>query len=246
MAAIQTSQTQFSANEQITSAKLNNILLQSSFAAGAVTTDGTLTIISGQMQVGTLKTANFPTDGITTAKIADLTVTTAKLADTAVTTAKITDLNVTTGKITDLAVTTAKIADVNVTTAKVADANITAAKLSGAQTGSAPIYGARAWVRFNGNSPDSSNTARTILASGNVTSVTKNGTGLYTVVFTTALPSANYVAVGSRSYKAADSSGVTIQASSPTSQTSSTFTFYTLDRTAGAANSDDVQVVFFG
>jgi microcystin-dependent protein len=84
MAAIQTSQTQFGANEQITSAKLNNILLQSSFAAGAVTTDGTLTLVSGQMQVGTLKTANFPTDGITTAKIADGAVTAAKLASSVI------------------------------------------------------------------------------------------------------------------------------------------------------------------
>jgi hypothetical protein len=60
MAAIQTSQTAFSANEQITSAKLNNILLNSSFAAGALTTDNTLTLVSGQMQVNVLKTANFP------------------------------------------------------------------------------------------------------------------------------------------------------------------------------------------
>ena len=62
MAAIQTSQTAFSANEQITSAKLNNILLNSSFAAGALTGDGTITIPAGtgQLQVGILKTANIP------------------------------------------------------------------------------------------------------------------------------------------------------------------------------------------
>jgi hypothetical protein len=62
MAAIQTSQTAFSPNEQITSAKLNNILLNSSFAAGALTGDGTITIPAGtgQLQVGILKTANFP------------------------------------------------------------------------------------------------------------------------------------------------------------------------------------------
>ena len=62
MAAIQTSQTAFSANEQITSAKLNNILLNSSFAAGALTGDNTITIPAGtgQLQVGILKTANIP------------------------------------------------------------------------------------------------------------------------------------------------------------------------------------------
>jgi hypothetical protein len=129
-------------------------------------------------------------NSVTTAKIVDLNVTTAKLAANAVTTAKITDLNVTTGKLADNAVTTIKITDANVTTAKIADANITAAKLSGAQSGSAPIYGARAWVNFNGTG------AVTIRASGNVTSITDNGTGDYTVNFTTAMPDVNFSVAG--------------------------------------------------
>ena len=66
------------------------------------------------------------------------------------------------------------------------DATITAAELSGAQSGSAPIYGARAWVNFNGTGTVA------IRASGNVTSITDNGTGDYTVNFTTAMPDANY------------------------------------------------------
>jgi hypothetical protein len=125
-------------------------------------------------------------NSVTTAKIVDLNVTTAKLAANAVTTAKITDLNVTTGKLADNAVTTIKITDANVTTAKIADANITAAKLSGAQTGSAPIYGNRAWVNFNGTGTVA------IRESGNVSSITDNGVGNYTVNFTTALPTADY------------------------------------------------------
>jgi len=52
-------------------------------------------------------------------------------------------------------------------------------------TGSAPYFGARAWVSFNGYNG-------TINASGNVTSVTRNGTGDYTINFTTAMPDANY------------------------------------------------------
>ena len=44
----------------------------------------------------------------------------------------------------------------------------------------------RAWVNFNGV------TTATIRASFNVSSVTRNGTGYYTVNFTTALPDANY------------------------------------------------------
>jgi len=67
---------------------------------------------------------------------------------------------------------------------------------SGAQTfgtaslpepsGSAPLYAARAWVNFNGTGTVA------IRASGNVSSITDNGTGVYTVNFTTAMSDANY------------------------------------------------------
>ena len=50
----------------------------------------------------------------------------------------------------------------------------------------ATAYGCRAWVNFNGTSTVA------IRASGNVTSITDNGTGDYTVNFTTAMPDANY------------------------------------------------------
>ena len=57
--------------------------------------------------------------------------------------------------------------------------------------GSAAIaYGCRAWVNFNGTGTVA------IRASGNVTSITDNGTGNYTVNFTTAMPDANYSTVG--------------------------------------------------
>jgi len=52
----------------------------------------------------------------------------------------------------------------------------------------ATAYGCRAWVNFNGTTASPS----TIRGSGNVSSVTKNGTGDYTVNFTTALVDANY------------------------------------------------------
>jgi hypothetical protein len=60
-------------------------------------------------------------------------------------------------------------------------------------TGSAPIYAARAWVNFNGTGTVA------IRASGNVSSITDNGTGEYTVNFTTAMPDVNYGAFGQRS-----------------------------------------------
>jgi hypothetical protein len=50
----------------------------------------------------------------------------------------------------------------------------------------ATAYGCRAWVNFNGTGTVA------IRASGNVTSITDNGVGDYTVNFTTALTDANY------------------------------------------------------
>jgi len=54
----------------------------------------------------------------------------------------------------------------------------------------ATAYGCRAWVNFDGTGTVA------IRASGNVSSVTDNGTGDYTVNFTTAMPDANYSVVG--------------------------------------------------
>jgi len=52
-------------------------------------------------------------------------------------------------------------------------------------TGSAPVYACRAWVNFDGTGTVS------IRESGNVSSITDNGTGDYTVNLTTAMPDAN-------------------------------------------------------
>ena len=88
-----------------------------------------------------------------------------------------------------------------VTTAKIADANVTPAKIStggpswtsggdlsfnSGYGSSAVAYGCRAWVNFNGTGTPA------IRASGNVSSITDNGSGDYTVNFTTAMPDASY------------------------------------------------------
>ena len=64
---------------------------------------------------------------------------------------------------------------------------------------SAPIFGCRAWVNFDGTSTTSisSEDCCAIRASGNVSKVVRNGTGDYTVNFTTAMEDANYAIVGS-------------------------------------------------
>jgi hypothetical protein len=93
------------------------------------------------------------------------------------------------------------------TSSAVADGAVSAAKLDGVAkngagtnlaVGDPPVFGCRAWVNFNGtrNSTDtgaSTNGANVLIrASGNVASVLKNGTGDYTITFTTAMPDANY------------------------------------------------------
>lgn len=62
------------------------------------------------------------------------------------------------------------------------------ASLMTTPSGTAPSYLCRAWVNFNGTG------VVAIRASGNVTSITDNGTGNYTVNFTTAMSDANYCA----------------------------------------------------
>ena len=60
-------------------------------------------------------------------------------------------------------------------------------------SGTAPLYMCRAWVNFNGTGTVA------IRASGNVSSITDNGTGDYTVNFTTAMSDVNYSAPISQS-----------------------------------------------
>ena len=72
----------------------------------------------------------------------------------------------------------------------VASPTLTTPNINSAQfatvSGTAPIYTCRAWVNFNGTGTVA------IRESGNVSSITDNGTGDYTVNFTTAMPDANY------------------------------------------------------
>jgi hypothetical protein len=57
-------------------------------------------------------------------------------------------------------------------------------------SGTAPLYACRAWVNFNGTGTVA------IISSGNVSSITDNGAGNYTVNFTTSISDTNYVVSG--------------------------------------------------
>jgi hypothetical protein len=76
----------------------------------------------------------------------------------------------------------------------------------------ATAYGCRAWVNFDGTGTPA------IRASGNVSSITDNGTGNYTVNFATALPDANYTVTTS----AGDATATNVDALNPSAATAPT------------------------
>lgn len=84
----------------------------------------------------------------------------------------------------------------------------------------ATAYACRAWVNFNGTGTVA------IRASGNVSSITDNGTGDYTVNFTTAMPDANYAWAVSAGRTA---NSVNLSAMSQASPTTSALRFQTTD-----------------
>jgi hypothetical protein len=97
----------------------------------------------------------------------------------------------------------------------------------------ATVYGCRAWVNFNGTGTVA------IRGSGNVTSITDNGTGDYTVNFTTAMPDANY-AVACLSGRTDNSSPGQIRAVATYSQTTSAIKINTFD--SATTKTDDAYV----
>lgn len=113
------------------------------------------------------------------------------------------DLNIQSGGSTKIAVTSAGVAVTGTLSASGgfagnADTATTATSLTTA-SGSAPSYSARAWVNFNGIGTVA------IRASGNVSSITDNGVGNFTINFTNAMPDANYTLAGNPvSYEASN------------------------------------------
>ena len=92
---------------------------------------------------------------------------------------------------------------------------------------------AKAWVNFNG-------TGTVVIRSAfNVSSITDNGTGDYTVNFTTAMPNANYSAIATIQESGGNFSSVaTITNSSATSPTTSAVRFTTFGWTGGSVGNN--------
>ena len=105
-------------------------------------------------------------------------------------------------------------------------------------SGSAPSYSCRAWVNFIGTG------TVTINASGNVSSITDNGVGDYTVNFTTALSDAKYaVVVGGTDYASANVSTSGIHSTAPL--TTTTTRIHTNQQTSSNSDLDLVCVAIF-
>jgi hypothetical protein len=111
-------------------------------------------------------------------------------------------------------------------------ATITAAGLFQFNSGYGSVataYGCRAWVNFNGTGTVA------IRASGNVTSITDNGTGDYTVNFTTAMPDANY-SFGAVCSSTAGAAGYVVRIANGAHVTSGSLRIQIVDPTISAAD----------
>lgn len=130
------------------------------------------------------------------------------------------------------------------TAAKLGAQVVTPPKLSGGQSGNPPIFGARAWCVFNGtltgtNAP---------LAGGNVTSVTRNAPGSYTINFSTPMPDTAYATsavansnVGTRNTYVCSNTGAGAAFVAPTVNSCTVF----VTDSVGAVDAASVSVVIF-
>jgi hypothetical protein len=107
-------------------------------------------------------------------------------------------------------------------------------------SGTAPLYMARAWVNFNGTGTVA------IKASGNVTSISDNGTGSYAVNLTTAMPDVNYACVmATKGSSGAGTPLLPVEHASLAARTTSSIAFYVIALNGATPDADTVEVVFF-
>ena len=121
-------------------------------------------------------------------------------------------------------------------------ARITAAGLFEFNSGYGSVataYGCRAWVNFNGVGTVS------IRASGNVSSITDGGVGIYTVNFSNAMPDVNYATLGTVLFGAIGNKGGIEVDSTGSNPTTTTTRLRTYTGSAAAADCVAVYVSIF-
>ena len=146
--------------------------------------------------------------------------------------------------------------------------NTTTNKVDLSNTGtldSLPFYACRAWVNFDGgvtssanplsftntnatNHGDANSAGETLCAirgSGNVSKVVRNGTGDYTITFTTAMPDVNYAFSGSiKPETSQDADGTVIEdRDASASRTTSSLTIVTKEFSSDFTNPSIVNLI---
>jgi hypothetical protein len=111
-------------------------------------------------------------------------------------------------------------------------------KMAMSASGGAPIFGIRAWINFSGTGTP------TIRASGNVSSITDNGTGNYTINFSVALADANYSMTGVARNGTTRHNIVSPAISTASPFTSSSARIQTNDDTGSAEDADIICLTF--
>jgi hypothetical protein len=122
-----------------------------------------------------------------------------------------------------------------ITTADIAANAVTTAKLGSAEQSGL----CKAWVNFNGTGTVA------IRASYNVSSITDNGTGDYTVNFTTALADANYSVGGTSGGQSNTTSGAVYQYDQQTAKTASLARILIIGGAGGAVDAPQIAVQVF-
>ena len=106
-----------------------------------------------------------------------------------------------------------------------------------------PIMGsAKAWVKFQGGN---GNTSGVIAGSYNVSSITTNSTGNYTVNFTNALSDANYSAVATMVFTSTTNGGYTSVMVGGTQSTTGFYLFAVNSSSGGNTNGQFTNVAVF-
>lgn len=183
---------------------------------------------------------------VTNPKLGPLAVTADKMAPNSVPTEKIPDGAVTNPKLGPLAVTADKMALKTVTYSQISD-SFAATKLQQQTANSSQVFvspatqqqhpsAASFWVDFNGANGS-------VFASYNVSSVTRNSAGNYTINFTNNFSSSNYVPLIAVRRAAASGNAVTTIVNA---QSASSITIVTYDSAGLFSDYDDVYVVGFG
>ena len=145
--------------------------------------------------------------------------------------------------------------------------NITASSVKNAlnASGDAPVYACRAWVNFDGtdtssanplsftntnatNHGDSNSAGETLCAirgSGNVSKVVRNGTGDYTITFTTNMPNANYCIAGSSGGQGSTSNGAVYQYDQATAKSQSLVRVLTANSSGNSVDTPQIAFAVF-